>query len=41
MGSPIAFFTTGGLEVENQEVQTEVVETVEQSVQAEDTTQGV
>lgn len=38
MGPPIAFFTTAGLEVEDQEVQTEGVETVEQSVQA---TQGV
>ena len=37
-------FTTdnlGNVKVENQEIQTEVVETVEQSVQAEDTTHGV
>lgn len=37
-------FTTDGkgkVKVENQEIQTEVVETVEQYVQAEDTTQGV
>ena len=31
----------GKVKVENQEIQTEVVETVEQYVQAEDTTQGV
>ena len=40
-GTTHCFFTTAGLEVEDQEVQTEVVETVEQYVQAEDTTQGV
>lgn len=37
-------FTTddlGNMKVENHEVQTEVVETVEQYVQAGDTTQGV
>ena len=32
-GTTHCFFTTAGLEVENQEVQTEGVETVEQSVQ--------
>ena len=37
-GNTHCFFTTAGLEVEDQEVQTEVVGTMEQSVQA---TQGV